>query len=63
MSTTAGKSLLYVTHRLDELAAFDEVDVIENGRVVSRCVPEESRDASAVPGAAGEGAATAVKRS
>ncbi len=63
MSTTEGKSLLYVTHRLDELAAFDEVDVIENGRVVSRCVPEESRDASAVPGAAGEGAATAVKRS
>jgi thiol reductant ABC exporter CydC subunit len=34
-ATTAGKSLLYVTHRLDELAAFDEVDVIDNGRVVS----------------------------
>ena len=36
---TAGKSLLYVTHRLDELACFDEIDVIENGRVVSRSVP------------------------
>jgi ABC-type multidrug transport system fused ATPase/permease subunit len=34
ISTTAGKSLLYVTHRLDELAAFDDVVVIDNGRVV-----------------------------
>jgi thiol reductant ABC exporter CydC subunit len=40
ISTTAGKSLLYVTHRLDELAAFDEVDVIEDGRVVSQSAPE-----------------------
>jgi ABC-type multidrug transport system fused ATPase/permease subunit len=40
ISTTAGKSLLYVTHRLDELTAFDEVDVIEDGRVVSRSTPE-----------------------
>ena len=42
-ATTAGKSLLYVTHRLDELAAFDEVDVIDSGRVVSR----SSRDPTA----------------
>jgi ATP-binding cassette subfamily C protein CydCD len=55
MSTTAGKSLLYITHRLDELTAFDEVDVIENGRVVSRCALEESRDANAVPGAVENG--------
>jgi thiol reductant ABC exporter CydC subunit len=34
ISTTAGKSVLYVTHRLDELAAFDDVVVIDNGRVV-----------------------------
>jgi ABC-type transport system involved in cytochrome bd biosynthesis fused ATPase/permease subunit len=39
ISTTAGKSILYVTHRLDELSAFDEVDVIEDGRVVSRSAP------------------------
>jgi ABC-type multidrug transport system fused ATPase/permease subunit len=39
ISTTAGKSLLYVTHRLDELTAFDEVDVIEDGRVVDRSTP------------------------
>lgn len=39
LTTTTGKSLLYVTHRLDELAAFDEVDVIDNGRVVGRSVP------------------------
>ncbi len=39
LATTTGKSLLYVTHRLDELAAFDEVDVIDNGRVVGRSVP------------------------
>ncbi len=39
LATTAGKSLLYVTHRLDELAAFDEVDVIDNGRVVGQSVP------------------------
>jgi len=39
LATTAGKSLLYVTHRLDELAAFDEVDVIDNGRVVGRSMP------------------------
>jgi ABC-type multidrug transport system fused ATPase/permease subunit len=39
ISTTAGKSILYVTHRLDELSAFDEVDVIKDGRVVSRSAP------------------------
>ncbi len=39
VSTTAGKSLLYVTHRLDELAAFDEVYVIEDGHVASRSAP------------------------
>jgi ABC-type multidrug transport system fused ATPase/permease subunit len=38
-TTTAGKSLLCVTHRLDELAGFDEVDEIDNGRVVRRSVP------------------------
>jgi thiol reductant ABC exporter CydC subunit len=32
MSTTTGKSILYVTHRLDELADFDDVVVIEDGR-------------------------------
>ena len=41
LSTSAGKSLLYITHRLDELGAFDEVDHIEDGRVVSRSGPGE----------------------
>jgi thiol reductant ABC exporter CydC subunit len=36
MATTAGKSVLYVTHRLDELATFDDVVVISNGRAVDR---------------------------
>jgi ABC-type transport system involved in cytochrome bd biosynthesis fused ATPase/permease subunit len=31
-----GKSLLYVTHRLDELTSFDEVVVIDNGRATGR---------------------------
>jgi len=34
-----GKSLLYVTHRLDELACFDEVVVIDNGRAAGRGAP------------------------
>jgi thiol reductant ABC exporter CydC subunit len=34
LATTAGTSMLYVTHRPDELAAFDEVYGIEDGRVV-----------------------------
>ena len=38
-TATTGKSLLYVTHRLDELAGFDEIDEIDNGRVVNRSVP------------------------
>ena len=33
VSVTEGKSLLYVTHRLDELEAFDEVVVVDSGRV------------------------------
>ena len=32
VSSTAGKSVLYVTHRLDELTSFDEVVAIDNGR-------------------------------
>ena len=55
ISTTAGKSLLYVTHRLDELAAFDEVDVIEDGRVVSQSAPEGRDDVCALPGASRNG--------
>ena len=35
ISIAETKSLLYVTHRLDELASFDEVVGIENGRVIS----------------------------
>ena len=35
VSTTAGKSLLYVTHRLDQLAVFDEIYVIEDGQVAA----------------------------
>ncbi|MGO9963119.1 MAG: thiol reductant ABC exporter subunit CydC [Acidimicrobiales bacterium] len=38
-TTTAGKSLLYVTHRLDELAGFDEIDEIDRGRLINRSVP------------------------
>jgi thiol reductant ABC exporter CydC subunit len=38
-TTTAGKSLLYVTHRLDELGGFDEIDEIDHGRVLNRSVP------------------------
>jgi len=38
-STTAGKSLLYITHRLDELTSFDEVHVIEDGRIVGDLSP------------------------
>ena len=34
MASTGGKSLLYVTHRLDELEGFDDVVVIEQGRAV-----------------------------
>ena len=34
VSSSQGKSLLYVTHRLDELARFDDVVVIEDGRLV-----------------------------
>jgi thiol reductant ABC exporter CydC subunit len=33
VTSSTGKSLLYVTHRLDELASFDEVVVIEDGRL------------------------------
>ena len=36
IATTTGKSILYVTHRLDELSAFDDVVVIEDGRQVSQ---------------------------
>ena len=50
LSTAEGKSMLYVTHRLDELAAFDEVDLIEDGLIVSRWAPVESQDASGAPG-------------
>jgi len=32
MSSAQGKSLLYVTHRRDELSSFDDVVVIEDGR-------------------------------
>jgi ATP-binding cassette subfamily C protein CydC len=38
ISIAETKGLLYVTHRLDELASFDEVVGIENGRVVSPCI-------------------------
>ena len=55
LSSAEGKSLLYVTHRLDEVAAFDEVDVIEGGLVVSRCAPVESQEAPAGPRAPGLG--------
>jgi len=34
MASTGGKSLLYVTHRLDELEGFDTVVVIDGGRAV-----------------------------
>ena len=41
--STADQSLVYVTHRLDELSGFDEVKVIEHGRVVGTCPPADDR--------------------
>jgi ABC-type multidrug transport system ATPase subunit len=40
---TGDQSLLYVTHRLDEPSGFDEVKVIEHGRVVGSCPPADDR--------------------
>jgi thiol reductant ABC exporter CydC subunit len=34
-SATAGKSLIYITHRTEELPGFDEINVIEDGRLFS----------------------------
>jgi ABC-type transport system involved in cytochrome bd biosynthesis fused ATPase/permease subunit len=39
-TTTTGTSLLYVTHRADELAAFDEVFIVDNGKVVGHFDPK-----------------------
>jgi thiol reductant ABC exporter CydC subunit len=41
LAVAEGRSLLYVTHRLEELDAFDEVVVIENGRAVAHAFPRE----------------------
>ena len=40
LATTTGTSLLYVTHRADELAAFDEVFIVDNGKVVGHFDPK-----------------------
>ncbi len=40
LASADGASLVYITHRLDEVAAFDEVNVIERGRVVARSDPQ-----------------------
>ncbi|MGO8873767.1 MAG: thiol reductant ABC exporter subunit CydC [Acidimicrobiales bacterium] len=48
LAAAEGRSLLYVTHRLEELDAFDEVVVVENGRAVAHAFPRER------PGAAGD---------
>jgi ABC-type transport system involved in cytochrome bd biosynthesis fused ATPase/permease subunit len=39
-ATTTGTSFLYVTHRADELAAFDEVFIVDNGKVVGHFDPK-----------------------
>jgi thiol reductant ABC exporter CydC subunit len=39
LSVTAGKTMVYITHRNDELAAFDEINVVEDGRISQRTTP------------------------
>jgi ABC-type transport system involved in cytochrome bd biosynthesis fused ATPase/permease subunit len=41
LASTSGKSILYITHRLEELTAFDTVVELENGR--SRAISDAPR--------------------